>query len=766
MNRMNKVNSSNSDELKPIEDVYCSSKELEKAFQCYKDKDFGQATTYCKMLTDSRKDIKQDQLYVLAEFFRLHYHAYDVWDGTYDYTKIKKTLAKSISLLENNKSLFRKNDWNYLTALKKMSELVILGTEYENSMITSDARMMMLVAEKMVSEASEGVTAIKVFPSYGNGEFARLIDHQLYIKLKSQEAIGKFAYLMHLKEDKPLRFLEEYSYVKEHIKDRLDYLTSIKDFELASELRAHYFFLEKSYELVSDCVRNGFVKLRDGEIHYFVGILVDEKYAGIIYDKLSEKIKDNACEITNGGNKCEITTIFGIQNIQVSCDVVEEDPSDLMAESYKIEGDKSMSWLTLRLENVEITLHNKMYEAEFELHYYKYGVCNLCLNLVLPDNEDYSPSKLMLLRSLIGPHMGQTKIKWQDNEYLYIAKEDGGDGKEDNEPSVTLFRDISNRLKIIFESLANKIKELDEKQQCTVKENSFGILDKIKKWELSAANIESDKKEETFLWEYNPEMNWFSYIYIRSAVLKNAYGEEKTVMDSIILQKAPEFKALLLDSREARATIDDWIGSEEPTIKNLALIRSHKNDLLVVGENHATVYFPEDPEFVIFQYNESLEMLSNLRTITNTYNFIMNKMLRESKEVTTNIIKMLKLDDKAGRKEVLTMIRKHMLETTCLKIQTEYMCNQIMTSTISQYRDHARLMSEMIDNTTIPQTLDSIRTKIGMISETEESLDNIVSSIRSIEDARFNNYIEIVGTLIAILALIVGIIQVHTYFGF
>ncbi|HLV97671.1 MAG TPA: hypothetical protein VKT82_03240 [Ktedonobacterales bacterium] len=115
---------------------------------------------------------------------------------------------------------------------------------------------------------------------------------------------------------------------------------------------------------------------------------------------------------------------------------------------------------------------------------------------------------------------------------------------------------------------------------------------------------------------FDRNYGWNSILEVNRLALCDADGNEREPVSDSDFQEIfnhPDFLGFRVTSREARAGLDDWyLASEPPTQRNLATIRSHKNDWFLVEQNRAFVFLPDDPQFIINQYNDTARWAGNI----------------------------------------------------------------------------------------------------------------------------------------------------------
>ena len=123
-------------------------------------------------------------------------------------------------------------------------------------------------------------------------------------------------------------------------------------------------------------------------------------------------------------------------------------------------------------------------------------------------------------------------------------------------------------------------------------------------------------KDIRSLFRFDRHYGWQSILEVNRIALRDADGNEHepvTDEDFQAIFNHPDFIGFAVTSREARAALDDWrFANPPPTQKDLAGIRSHQNDRFYIEQNRAFIFLPDDPQFVVNQYNDTSRWAGNL----------------------------------------------------------------------------------------------------------------------------------------------------------
>jgi hypothetical protein len=199
---------------------------------------------------------------------------------------------------------------------------------------------------------------------------------------------------------------------------------------------------------------------------------------------------------------------------------------------------------------------------------------------------------------------------------------------------------------------------------------------------------------------YDPSTGWQAIVSCDAFMVEprqaSALGSAGAVIeaDSRVLAKHPDFKGLLIQNREARASLDDWHFVMEPKFNNLATIRSHETDLMVLGQNRCLLYLPDDPQYLVAQYVASSAIVGDIRTIVLAFNMTAKTQITTLEIFVPNIQKRRAsglrdwrdalLDNRAGIEEFRT--------------NADQVLELLRSYAISKYQDHSELLRAMLQD--------------------------------------------------------------------
>lgn len=215
---------------------------------------------------------------------------------------------------------------------------------------------------------------------------------------------------------------------------------------------------------------------------------------------------------------------------------------------------------------------------------------------------------------------------------------------------------------------------------------------------------------------------------------------------------------------EARAALDDWITREPVRSRNLAPIRSHTTDLLVTTENHGVLSFPDDPHWIVVQYQETVETVVRLRCLISTLieiaGDLLNSFVEKTKDLADELDKLeLDVAEKRisdGRKELLPVIHFDTMAHMTIEL--------IRGTLTSHFRDHAELLRAMMDALNVNPMVEFLERRLGILSHHETLFSDIAAGVverrakeqeklEAEQEARSARAMELVGLFISVLAV-------------
>lgn len=312
---------------------------------------------------------------------------------------------------------------------------------------------------------------------------------------------------------------------------------------------------------------------------------------------------------------------------------------------------------------------------------------------------------------------------------------------------------------LIITCMQESLKEPAEKA-----ENKKDIMTRMREFLKKPVEKAGKEKDIRYLSAFDRNTGWQSILECNQLVLVED-GEELDPLTEAQyrrIMKQPEFKGLAIQSREARSAIDDWIFVDMPQMRNLGPIRSHENDVLYVGTSKIFLWFPDDPDFLVYQYVETARLIGNIRTLVLTFNDVAKKQIDDLEGFLEELEKSEKDKDAQLQKN-----RKKLLELRngieVFHTHAERILDLLRAFTISKYQDHSELMKWMLQESKTSDLQISLERNIENLDRFHGYLTSFLQ--RRIEDRNQSNQV-LVAVGLFILTFLSGLSALPTLYGF
>jgi hypothetical protein len=218
--------------------------------------------------------------------------------------------------------------------------------------------------------------------------------------------------------------------------------------------------------------------------------------------------------------------------------------------------------------------------------------------------------------------------------------------------------------------------------------------------------------------------------------------------DTTVMHHRDFTKGLLVQSREARASLNDWISVPVPRFRNLAGIRSHELDVMIVGENRAFLYLPDDPQFLVDQYRISASLIGDIRTIVLAF----NTRVKEAIKSLDRWYKAVEDHNDAPLAQSRVQIEQQREQIEILRTRSDGILDLIRSYTISKYQDHSDLLQAMVEESGVDKYRNSLVGNLATLDRFQSHLSFLMQ--RKIDDRSRTN-----GQLIAALLFVLSLLQ-------
>jgi len=225
---------------------------------------------------------------------------------------------------------------------------------------------------------------------------------------------------------------------------------------------------------------------------------------------------------------------------------------------------------------------------------------------------------------------------------------------------------------------------------------------------------------------YLPHIDWFMWVHATDIL--DVHGKRLGYGNIV---GNPWYRALSVPLRESRASIGDWIAVPQEVPRNLAHIKGHENELLLVDSDRAIMVLPDTPEFLVFMTVAALLASSRIICTINALSINANRVDQESNERQQSCRK--KLDELAAinnkdkvwdnkwneLRDELKAFETIRVNIYHLESQLREVLHLIETIQVAAFRDHALFMSAVMEGMDIPklalgtrELLDQVRNHI------------------------------------------------------
>ncbi len=252
--------------------------------------------------------------------------------------------------------------------------------------------------------------------------------------------------------------------------------------------------------------------------------------------------------------------------------------------------------------------------------------------------------------------------------------------------------------------------------------------------------------------DYDPNIGWQTIVCCTNLALRQADGQTTDIEDIAAIEGLDDFKGLLIQSREARATIEDWHLVKEPAYQNRAIIRSHTSDFMVLSENRAFLFFCDDPQYLVDQYVSTVRIIANLRAIVVAFNEQIKNELTRLNKFQITYENTLKGGKSAELNALNDNLDEHRSQIEALRIRAGQVLELLRSSMLSKYPDHSDLMKALIADSNILAVRDALKENVA-------ELDRFQGYVGTRLQKRIADISESQQRFMNILLLIIGVVS-------
>jgi hypothetical protein len=261
------------------------------------------------------------------------------------------------------------------------------------------------------------------------------------------------------------------------------------------------------------------------------------------------------------------------------------------------------------------------------------------------------------------------------------------------------------------------------------------------------------------LFSFDRSTGWATVLLCNSLIIDERDGrkiEPFTESDYYRVVTHSEFKGFIIQSREARSGIDDWLFVATPAYRNLATIRSHETDAMYIGGNSAFLYLPDDPQFLTWQYVETALLLVDIRTLVLSFNRSAKEQIKQLEKLFKDVSKTYKIAGMSMSKSSDYLLsQRDQIED--FRTHAEKILDLLRACTISRYQDHSELLKEMIKESRVDDIRNSLEHNIADLDRFHAYLTERLKrrmDDRTVTTQKRISYMVVILTLLSALSIV------------
>jgi len=255
------------------------------------------------------------------------------------------------------------------------------------------------------------------------------------------------------------------------------------------------------------------------------------------------------------------------------------------------------------------------------------------------------------------------------------------------------------------------------------------------------ANQTAPHDDARRLFAFDPNTGWQTILSCSRLTIVEPDGKESDPtlkLDDQGITSHPEFKGFIIQNREARSSFDDWLFVAMPTYRNLATIRSHETDAMYMGENRAFLYLPDEPQYLITQYIESVRLIGDIRTLVLTFNTNAKGQIEQLKSFLDEFQRTGNAwTSRFTLKKAQSLLLSRRNEIEVFRMSASKTLDLLRSCTISKYQDHSDLLRAMMQESSIDTFRESLERKIDILDRFHSHLTDLLQ--QKIDDLNHSN---------------------------
>ena len=673
-----------------------------------------------KMVSENQPHLK------ILIWLNLMSRADALWDVSYDYPRIRGMcwLAKYTLKEMHNES---KSDESISTALVYYSESYLHYTETENAFVSNNPKMLAYHSEKAITELNKCLLSIEEEEE----EVFSFITEMAETKKIYFNGLHLFAITLEQLLDEVLphdAFTDRLAELDKLLQD----LEEAEDETLHSELHSHRAFLKYHSELV-------YSNSKPPELYCNATII----YGACSY-VTNEILQQVNADIVNKNN----TDISKWLDDDIDDKISTEALQDIFETSL---GKENMGSSLIELDEWTLHYYGKQYAVSPTIKISNLGIISMEFSI---DVENVSEMEIQSLVDLIAPHAPQAIIypssieidqlpeiyhPFLVSEMILYSWNSTIDFLTDYKAEILKETkqlasnpDINVGLESIFTKTESFHQRLDDILRGTTEYVAAKqLVDNTENYfrEIIDNHVESIMKglHEKFTFNkfntsWDTERDWYSVVKFTSIYQDEDHG----YLTFPELLSNDRFHWMLAPSRESKASIADWIkvAHRVSESENLATIRSHLTDFMIVRGKQAYLYFPDNPYYLIdYEYMETLRLMFWIRTLINAFTELGVIYHKRAHYLRNAFLKV-----KSHPKLQHIMQDENQL-AEYFKLEADEKLNLLQECLISRYEDHAKLMRATIEKMGLEPAKEALVARINKVVTTQEFLERQIQYV-------------------------------------
>ena len=612
-----------------------------------------------------------------------------IWDISYDYDRVRGMIWLALDVL------LRAPETPLIARLVSYTHAYLHYTAAENAFVSSDpARMAHHSREsgRMMDRALEGMAEDDTL-------------HELFSARKhyfqgTHEYAERLGAVLAGNVD---GVAQSIATIEAHMAAMLE-----GDPELYTELRAHRIFLQHHAELAASEAPEDARISADATVLLGIHATID--------DELMKRV--TADEVAG---EIDVKSWLG-----VACeeDFVPEALQDVFETALGME---NMRALLLAFDPLILHYRGKVYTVEPTVRLVNLGVISLEYAIELEDADEL---ELQAIVDLISPHapeaiyLPERADELPDILHPFLAVDALPDGDtrqrcraliDEAVAALIIDPDVNTEIRPLLERLAAAMADVALPEQAAAI-RAIRYLRQFSQTLIDAflAGVHAQYGLDLYKACHDVERDWTSIVTFSELRM------EGRRVDWTELHHRRRLHWMLAPSRESKASLADWVGTEfaiDPA-DNLAAIRSHRADFLFIRGSQAVMYFPDNPYYLIeYEYTGTLRLMLWMRTLVAAFTELSVRYNQRSHYLRSAFLQL------PAHPRLRDVLRGEVLVAEHFKLRADEMLSLLQECLMSRYDDHARLLRAMVVKMDLERSRAVLAARLDKVIATQDFLD-------------------------------------------